>query len=342
MIPNEWYAIYEAGQLGRKPVGITRLGQEFVLWRDSAGNAVAMDNRCAHRGAKFHLGTVSQGCIQCPYHGFLYDSRGACRYVPANGGDRPVPKGLQTRSWPVREQHGLIWLWWGEARASYPEIPWFPQAPEDEANATQQSAIYPFHYARAIENAMDAHHFPYLHGSAAPNCGMLVDPMEATWDGEEIHVRAGLKRHRGESDDKAVLFNMRFKFPNVFYVDLTEYIWLIQVATPVDEHRTWGYVRYFQRMVTLPKIGPIFSRTLMRIDAALAQNFQDVPVFSTQSPHKPSLDADYKLIKADRGIYYYLAERDRRIAAANAAKAAKGPKLEAVESIEPIVMERSG
>src|SRR5690554_857427 len=89
MIPNEWYAIFEARDLGRRPVGVTRLGQDLVLWRDAAGAPVVMHNRCPHRGAKFDLGKVSQGCIQCPYHGFLFDARGACRYIPANGGDRP-------------------------------------------------------------------------------------------------------------------------------------------------------------------------------------------------------------------------------------------------------------
>ncbi|PRQ06471.1 Rieske 2Fe-2S domain-containing protein [Enhygromyxa salina] len=323
MIPNEWYAVFEANKLGRKPVGIKRLGEELVLWRDAAGNAVGMVNRCPHRGAKLHLGTVSQGCIQCPYHGFLFDSRGACRYVPANGGERAIPKGLHAKAWPVREKHGLIWLFWGDAREHYPEIPWFPQAPEDDANSSQQSALYDFHYARAIENAMDAHHFPCIHGAIAPNCGFAVDPMEAEWDGEEIRVTAGLKRHMDEPDEDAVMFRMKFKFPNIFYVDLTDSVWLIQVATPVDEHTTWGFVRYYQRFVTLPKIGPLISGALMRFDAVLAQNVQDVPVFSTQTPHKPGLDAGYKLIKADRGIYYYLSERERRIKAAKEQQQAK-------------------
>jgi phenylpropionate dioxygenase-like ring-hydroxylating dioxygenase large terminal subunit len=97
MIPNKWYAIYEASALGTRPVGIKRLGEELVLWRDAAGVPVVMHNRCPHRGAKFHLGQVSQGCIQCPYHGFLYDARAACRYIPANGSDRPIPGACASR-----------------------------------------------------------------------------------------------------------------------------------------------------------------------------------------------------------------------------------------------------
>ena len=35
-IPNQWYPIFDSGKLKRrKPVGITRLGERLVLWRDS-------------------------------------------------------------------------------------------------------------------------------------------------------------------------------------------------------------------------------------------------------------------------------------------------------------------
>nr|ADZ25004.1 Rieske (2Fe-2S) domain-containing protein [Sorangium cellulosum] len=325
MIPNEWYAVLESHRVRRDPVGLKRLGQDIVLWRQSSGNVACLIDRCPHRGAKLSVGRVAQGCIECPYHGFLFDAGGACRYVPANGADRPVPKGLHVDSWPVREEHGLIWVWWGESRSEYPPVPWFPQPASDEAHAAESSGVYNFHYARAIENALDAHHFPFIHGSISPNVGTLIDPFKAEFDGETIRVVAGLKRSRSESDEEAVLFNMAFKFPNVFFVRLHDKIRLIQVTTPVDDKSTWAYVRYYQTFVSVPVLGRILSRFLMVGDAKLAQELQDVPVFQTQTPHKPGLDCGYKFIVADRGIYYYLTERQRRI---DAAKAKKLPVLQ--------------
>ena len=42
-IPNQWYPIFDSSKLKRrKPVGIMRLGERLVLWRDSSGAAVCM------------------------------------------------------------------------------------------------------------------------------------------------------------------------------------------------------------------------------------------------------------------------------------------------------------
>ena len=38
MIPNQWYVILESNEVKPgKPVGVTRMGEKLVLWRDSQG-----------------------------------------------------------------------------------------------------------------------------------------------------------------------------------------------------------------------------------------------------------------------------------------------------------------
>ncbi|PRQ06495.1 Rieske 2Fe-2S domain-containing protein [Enhygromyxa salina] len=317
MIPNEWYAVVESSRVRNQPLGLERLGQNIVLFRRPSGEIACLPDRCPHRGAKLSPGRISQGCIQCPFHGFLYDGDGVCRHVPANGADRPVPKGLRLDPFPTREAHGLIWIWWGERRDVYPEVPWFPQ--DDEASAVEGSRVYDFNYSRFIENTMDAHHIPFVHG-ALQYVGKLIDPFEASFDGDVIRVLTGLKRDRAQPDEEAMTFDMRFKFPNVFFTTYLRAgepkLRLIQVSTPVDEQRTWLYVRMYQRLSRLPIVGRTLSRMIMRVDGKIAQEVQDFAIFRTQTPAKPSLDCDYTLIVADRGIYYYLAERERRIAAA--------------------------
>jgi len=318
MIPNEWYAVLEAKRVRDQPVGLKRLGQDIVLFRQPSGEIACLPDRCSHRGAKLSLGRVSQGCLVCPYHGLHFDGGGACRYVPANGADRRVPKGLHLSPFTVREQHGLVWLWHGEPRSTYPDIPWFPQPEADEAAAAESSSIYDLNYVRFVENALDVHHFPFIHGSLTPKVGTLVDPFTAEFDGQVIHVLAGLKRDRSEPDSAATMFDMYFKFPNVFFVRLHEKIKLIQITSPVDDHHTWAYVRYYQAFMRAPRLGRALSWALMMGDKMIAQELQDFPVFRTQTPHKPTLDGGYTFIQADRGIHYFLTERERRIAAAAA------------------------
>lgn len=56
--------------------------QSVLLYRD--GDAVScVDNACAHLGMPLHEGTVNDGILQCPHHGFRYQlATGECLDVP--------------------------------------------------------------------------------------------------------------------------------------------------------------------------------------------------------------------------------------------------------------------
>ena len=55
---DQWYAICVSSDIDDKPVGLTRLGERLVIWRDSAGAVQALEDRCPHRGASLALGSV--------------------------------------------------------------------------------------------------------------------------------------------------------------------------------------------------------------------------------------------------------------------------------------------
>ena len=51
MIPNQWYAVLESHEVKRgKPVGVTRMGEKMVFWRDQAGRW-SLRATCARTGA---------------------------------------------------------------------------------------------------------------------------------------------------------------------------------------------------------------------------------------------------------------------------------------------------
>ena len=62
-----------------------------------------------------------------------------------------IPKGMAVQAYRVREEHGFVWLWWGERRASYPAVPFFDELKEGWRYA-RLSVDWPVHYTRAIEN----------------------------------------------------------------------------------------------------------------------------------------------------------------------------------------------
>jgi vanillate O-demethylase monooxygenase subunit len=92
---NCWYvAAWDHELIDAQLLDRTILGKPLVLYKGDSGQVVAMDNRCAHRGAKLSRGRVEGNCVRCMYHGLLFDETGACVQVP--GQDEGIPN-LPTR-----------------------------------------------------------------------------------------------------------------------------------------------------------------------------------------------------------------------------------------------------
>ncbi len=109
MIPNQWYVVMDSEQVGERPVGVTRMGEKLVFWRDPSGKVSCLRDRCVHRGAQLSIGrVVDSGRLQCPFHGFEYDSSGKVAMIPANGKDTPVPERFKVHNYPTHEAHGFI------------------------------------------------------------------------------------------------------------------------------------------------------------------------------------------------------------------------------------------
>jgi phenylpropionate dioxygenase-like ring-hydroxylating dioxygenase large terminal subunit len=70
MIRNQWYAVLESKEVGRKPVGVTRMGEKLVFWRDGRGEIHCAVDRCPHRGVALSIGKLENDHLQCPFHGF--------------------------------------------------------------------------------------------------------------------------------------------------------------------------------------------------------------------------------------------------------------------------------
>ena len=125
---GHWYPVLGSSELAANPVARKRFGQSLVFWRDAAGNAVAFEDRCPHRGSALSLGRVEDGQLQCPFHGFRYDGTGKCVAVPAEGGQWRIPEQLRAVSLPVAEDRGFVWTWRGPAAATN-ALPPLPKQP---------------------------------------------------------------------------------------------------------------------------------------------------------------------------------------------------------------------
>ena len=67
MIPNQWYAILDSNEVrSGKLVGVTRMGEKLVAWRDSKGQVTVMRDLCPHRGVALSAGELQRGLHHVP------------------------------------------------------------------------------------------------------------------------------------------------------------------------------------------------------------------------------------------------------------------------------------
>ena len=80
-----WFAVATSAEVGEAPTPVTLLETDYVLWRGDDGEITAVRDRCSHREARLSLGSVTNGCIQCPYHGWRYRGDGSAAEMSGNG-----------------------------------------------------------------------------------------------------------------------------------------------------------------------------------------------------------------------------------------------------------------
>ena len=161
---QHWHPVASAADVATEPLAALLLDQPLVLWRDASGAIQAWADLCPHRGARLSLGRVCQGRLECPYHGWQFESSGQCTQVPALPAFNP-PVSHRAQVYQAREQNGLVWvcLEAGDPASALP-LPQF--AAEDDA-ALHKLTCGPYEVAtsagRIVENFLDMAHFGFVH-----------------------------------------------------------------------------------------------------------------------------------------------------------------------------------
>jgi len=159
-----WHAVARATKVTPEPIAVRLLGEDLVVWRGEGGRVGALPDRCSHRESPLSPGAVVAGCIECPYHGWRYDTSGACVLVPSSGEGAPVPPKAHLRPAHVTERYGLVWLCLDEPAAGVPEI-----AQDTDASFRRINLdVDVWHTAttRMVDNFLDITHFPWVHRSS--------------------------------------------------------------------------------------------------------------------------------------------------------------------------------
>ncbi len=158
-----WYWLLRSSELKKKkPLEVSFLGKDLVIYRGESGKAYALDAYCPHMGAHLSQGDVQGESIRCLFHHWEFSCSGSCLKIPAMKSSPETLFVPQIPSWPVEEKYGLIWLWTGKV-PRHP-LPYVPELKDEESDFLLGSQFQKNCHPHVVMiNAIDAQHFNSVH-----------------------------------------------------------------------------------------------------------------------------------------------------------------------------------
>ena len=108
-----WFPVCFSGNLRDKDalVAFDLFNVPWVLFRGRDGEVGCVKDECCHRACPLSLGKVVDGRVQCPYHGWEYETNGECAKMPSCS----FLKNVFADELRVIERDGMIFVWAGES-----------------------------------------------------------------------------------------------------------------------------------------------------------------------------------------------------------------------------------
>ncbi|KAF3617488.1 Chlorophyllide a oxygenase, chloroplastic [Capsicum annuum] len=184
-LKNFWYPVaFSADSKEDTMIPIDCFEEPWVIFRGKDGKPGCVRNTCAHRACPLHLGSVKEGRIQCPYHGWEYSTDGKCEKMPST-----KFLNVKIKSLPCFEQEGMIWIWPGNdpPTATLPSLlP--PSGFQIHAEIVME---LPVEHGLLLDNLLDLAHAPFVHtstfakGWSVPSFVKFLTPasgLQGYWD----------------------------------------------------------------------------------------------------------------------------------------------------------------
>jgi phenylpropionate dioxygenase-like ring-hydroxylating dioxygenase large terminal subunit len=166
---NMWYFAVSGDKLKRgKMVAKEMLGEPVLVGRDNEGKVFAMRDICPHQAVKLSAGHFDGKEVECPFHGWRFDTAGVCTDVPSLCSDQKINvKKICTRSFFAREVLGSVWVYFGNAvsESELPEVPFAPGLEGCTYQKTTTTLLLPTHIDYAVAALIDTAHVPFVHTS---------------------------------------------------------------------------------------------------------------------------------------------------------------------------------
>lgn len=209
-----WYPVAFVQDLPKdSPYSFSLYDEPFVLFRNRDGKVGCLTDRCSHRAARLSDGQITDGKIECLYHGWQFGTGGECEHIPQLPADAKIPANACVQSFTVVERQGMVWMWPGEAEAADVErIPTIADLDKPEFDSADYMRDLPYDQTYFIENVIDpAHVFISHHGTEGNREQAQPLEMEVL----ESSVEGIKGRWRGMRNPNGSWSNLDFTAPNL-------------------------------------------------------------------------------------------------------------------------------
>jgi phenylpropionate dioxygenase-like ring-hydroxylating dioxygenase large terminal subunit len=252
--PDRWYVVARDAEVRDRPFSVTLWKMAIVLYRDTNGRVIALEDRCPHRQVRLSSGTVVADRLECSYHGWQFNRAGKCDRVPYLADNQKLPT-CTIRTFPVRELDGFIWLFPGDGDAEAIAPLGVPEWHHLNYIATVSTVDCPGHYSFLIENLMDMYH-GHLHDNYQAWASAKLETLETSENRVDARYEAQSYYRIDKIWSISQLFfpALRRLHPEPLYVSYIYPHWVSTLGQdfkiyclfcPVNETQTRAYLIHF-------------------------------------------------------------------------------------------------
>jgi phenylpropionate dioxygenase-like ring-hydroxylating dioxygenase large terminal subunit len=326
-LKGHWFIVATSRELGRRPLATTLFGTPIVLFRDNAGKAGALLDRCPHRNVPLSLGQVAEdGTLRCPYHGWRFDTEGDCKLIPSltDGSDA---RARRAHALPAQEQQGFIWVYFAPSQGPFTAP---DSAPHRFAylGAKGYSTVSQVVEAEGtlystLENALDVPHTAFLHRGLfrSESRGITITAKVQRSSDRVVAEYVGEPRPTGliarilSPSGGIVTHFDRFLLPSIAQVEYSigteNHLLVDSVMTPVSDFRTriYAVVSFRARLphfLIRPFVKPLALRVFKQDAFILKRQSETIHLFGGEQFASTEIDVlgrhIWRLLKAaERG-----------------------------------------
>ena len=147
------------------PLRVRLLCEDLIAFRTTSGKVGVVANACPHRGASLFFGRNEEEGLRCVYHGWKFDTTGACVDMPSEPAESNFKSKVRATAYPAEERGGVVWCYMGP-REVPPPLPQLEASMLPEGQYTMYLIFQECNWMQGWEGEMDTVHQAFLHFGA--------------------------------------------------------------------------------------------------------------------------------------------------------------------------------